>query len=463
VNDLEARIRLELVGVIVLPPEVVPDWGDVRHRVRDDVEPAPGTGLRAAVRRRPLLALAAAVVLAAIPVSALAVEKGDPWWFLRSSAPGYAPAPGSGVEVVQRGSWGGHGWVLTAYRSTGGSLCFQVTATRKAQPLGEGGGACAPVRGVSAPRAGQLPMTVTFLSSGGGPTGGKSYLPRYIAGPVVGTAATVRIRLDDGVVISTPTIPAPSSLGADVRFYITQAPEAARTRGPCLQQALAEARVMPVDLVGLDRGGKVVAELRPSGASPERLAELRCRPPVRQLAPAGSPAKATRSLRTARRLFAQYGASATIEVGKVVDIPAGRPLPNGTIEHITVPSRCWRVDFSNGDWQGTCSSQVERHDPQYFLDYLEVEHVGRDVFVVAHAAARTGAPASRVSLRLSSDMTVSNLPVDGVVVFPVPRRALAAAPQRHVLTGYDSQGHVLGREHVFYRSCPSASARGGTC
>src|ERR1700730_16307383 len=79
------------------------------------------------VRRRPLLALLILLGIALIPVSALAVAKSDPWWFLRFRPIGLGPAKGSQVVVIKRVSWNGQPWVMTAYRSRAGHLCFQIT------------------------------------------------------------------------------------------------------------------------------------------------------------------------------------------------------------------------------------------------------------------------------------------------------------------------------------------------
>jgi hypothetical protein len=102
------------------------------------------------MRRRPLLVALIVVVCVLVPVSALAVAKNDPWWFLRFQPLGLGPAKGSHVVVIKQGSWNGHSWVLTAYRSGAGQLCFELTENApNGRHSGQGGGGCAPVPGSS--------------------------------------------------------------------------------------------------------------------------------------------------------------------------------------------------------------------------------------------------------------------------------------------------------------------------
>jgi hypothetical protein len=89
--------------------------------------------------------------------------------------------------------------------------------------------------------------------------------------------------------------------------------------------------------------------------------------------------------------------------------------------------------------------------------------------VIAQTPPRTGPQISRVDLRLANGQVLTAKPIDGIVVFPIPRNALSTAKsQRGFFTGYDkngqqvsfynSFGHVrFDRQPVYYRSCPPGS------
>src|SRR5580704_5255611 len=108
------------------PHRVLPVSGFAQRRehLLSEIERStPRRGSYRRLRQRPLLVLAFVLVLTAIPVSALAISGQIPlsaWSFLRDHklAPNTPyPIKGTGVVVIKTGSWNGHDWVLTAFRS----------------------------------------------------------------------------------------------------------------------------------------------------------------------------------------------------------------------------------------------------------------------------------------------------------------------------------------------------------
>lgn len=194
---------------------------------------------RRVVTRRRLVALVAALAAVLIPLAAIAASQG--WWFLHDGAP-EAVSP---VVIVKEGVWDGHPWQLVAYRSTTDGFCFGLTP--KTDVLGQGGSlACASLQGVpttpeTKPSA---PLGITYLQSSG--LSGAMQFPLFVSGPVVERAAEVVLTFADGSVVRTPTFPAPSRLGAALRFYAVQLPDLAS------QPRLVKA-------AGVDAGGRVVA------------------------------------------------------------------------------------------------------------------------------------------------------------------------------------------------------------
>jgi hypothetical protein len=187
-----------------------------------------------------VIAVAAAVTLV---LAMIAVGATQGWWFLQS---GGAPKPLGSVDVVKTGSWNGHQWALTAYRSGTDGICFAITPGGGANSTGVGAGmACDQITGVALTPETKpsSPHGITFLS------GCQPNLANYIVGPVVNSALQVEITLTDGTVIRTPTFPAPADLG-DIRFYATP-----------LQGSCAKGDTNPSELLDLDQNGQIVARL----------------------------------------------------------------------------------------------------------------------------------------------------------------------------------------------------------
>jgi hypothetical protein len=292
---------------------------------------------------------------------------------------------------------------------------------------------------------------------------------RYIVGPVVSKATEVVITLADGTVRRTPTFSAPTALGR-MRFYAVSAPTASTSTGShtsCGQRVASFASTRPAKLIGLDANGHTVAKLTAPG-QPPGFAQAFCAPHRNHFVlPPNLPA-AGRNLKTVGRVTGPYGARATIAVGNVVPIASGRILPSGRVKHFAQLSRCWKVSFSNGQSQGTCTPQTKRYEQELSP---QVQHAGRDTFVIAQTPPRAGPQIVRVVLRLANGQGLTAKPIDGIVVFAIPRTALSTTEsQRGYLTGYDNNGrHVsfynsfghgarFDRQPVYYRSCPPGSS-----
>jgi len=461
-NDVLARAAL-LSGSPVDANGRVTQSGGLSSRRR---------GLRSVrgVRRRPLLVALIVVVCVLVPVSALAVAKDDPWWFLRYQPLGLGPAKGSHVVVIKQGSWNGQSWVLTAYRNRAAQLCFELTENApNGHHSGQGAGGCGPVPGSSVATANvRRTVSITYLAGSLGATNGHGPV-HYIVGPVVSKATEVVITLANGTVMRTPTFAAPTALGLTTRFYAESVPTTSTSPGShtsCGQRVAAMASTRPAKLIGLDANGRTVAELRVHGQRPG-FAQAFCAPHRNHFAlPPNLPA-AGRDLKTVGRVTGPYGARATIAVGNVVPIAAARILPNGRLKHFTQLSRCWKVSFSNGQSQGTCTPETKRNEPELSP---QVQHAGRDTFVIAQTPPRTGLPIARVVLRLANGELISAKPIDGIVVFAIPQNALSTTKsQRGFLIGYDKNGrqlsfynsfghHRFDRQPVYYRSCPPGSS-----
>lgn len=214
----------------------VSDWPDVLERAGE----RRSAGL---VTKRRLVMVVA--ILAAVLVPLAAVGAANEWWFLKF---GSAPTPTKAPGVVKEGEWDGHPWQLIAYPSGTDGLCFSVTPKRSTG-VGEGGAlACGPFAGVArTPETKESPdMTITFLSGSA-----SKELPAYIAGPVIGKASEVEIRLGNGDVLRVPTFAGPEPL-QHIRFYATQLPSGLQTtprRFPTFLKWVA----------GLDANGNIVA------------------------------------------------------------------------------------------------------------------------------------------------------------------------------------------------------------
>ena len=96
--------------------------------------------------------------------------------------------------MVTQGEWDGHEWQLAAYPSTTDGLCFALGP--KDSSTSEGGGfmTCTPFAGV--PRTERTKngpdMKISYMI---GTLAGSAH---FIAGLVVASASTVRIRFSDG-------------------------------------------------------------------------------------------------------------------------------------------------------------------------------------------------------------------------------------------------------------------------
>jgi len=207
--------------------EIAPDWVNVLRRA--------GLGGRSRRLSRRSLLIAFATILVTLIASALAISSEYQWWFL--SEEGMGPAPSKeGVVIVARGTWSGHDWILSAYRTTdlgadGTSkegIC--VGFLRGGLPSGRGGSmGCGAIPSGSRGHPGEL----SFVSS---PRPEKG-LPALVYGPVVASASHVRIEFVDGNSIEAKTIAAPRQLGLSVGFFAVPL--------PCVCRAEKELPVSP--------------------------------------------------------------------------------------------------------------------------------------------------------------------------------------------------------------------------
>jgi hypothetical protein len=161
-----------------------------------------------------------------------------------------APADGlsSGEVTVASGRWHSTAWRLTATDSARGRYCVSVALGGRVDASGCGsvkpGGTEALVQGVK------------YISTNGLDVRNGRRMPNYVAGPVVGGAARVRIKLSNGVTIVTPVLPPPRGLTHDISFFATEKP-----CGP-----------VPISISARNRDGRVVAFLRVIGPSRFRRA-----------------------------------------------------------------------------------------------------------------------------------------------------------------------------------------------
>jgi len=473
--DVEPLIKRDLAQLLPLPPNVQPDWADVQRRVRCPTRTTRGPllrrcldasgGILTSARRRPLLALLLVALAAAVPLSALAVEKSDPWWFLRfPGMVGEGPAKGTEVVLIKEGSWNGQRWALTAYQSVSGHLCYDMTLESAAgSPTAQGAGGCSATIGsiVPIPGGGHRRLTVSFEGGTLSSTETRNALIHYVTGPVIATASNVRITLATGAVITTPAFAVPSALGMPIRFYLARLPLPDKRASTCEQRANAFAQTRPVSLVGLAADGKVVASF---GIPAPHSLHL-CEPHRNHFVPV--PELAGKPFTKVGRVHGPYGATATISVSPVIGMHLARRLPNGTFKRFVQSSRCWKVTFSNGQSQGTCVPLAKQYEPE-LGPWLQ--HAGRDTFVFVSVPPRIGAAIARVDLQLANGQTLTKKPLHGVVVFAVPKNALSTKKsQRGWLIAYDKAGHVLiqdnsfghvrfARQAVYYRSCPPGTS-----
>lgn len=244
-----------------------------------EAEAAPPTSAgpyrRSRLLRRPRALLIAAVIIGVVvlaPLSALAVTQG--WWFFRF---GQAPTPISQVVVVARGVWQGTPWTVTAYRSTTDGICTAFTPRRHPRFAVTAAMGCDQIAGVPVTSQTKVsqPHRISYLAGEG-----NARFPGYAVGPVIASAATVAISLNDHHTIRVATVVAPKALGADVRFFIARLPAGLNWNPP--------SGLSPVTgVAGIDAHSRVVARLvihgRPVNATLYRVSN---RGKLVQLSPA---------------------------------------------------------------------------------------------------------------------------------------------------------------------------------
>jgi hypothetical protein len=181
--------------------------------------------------------------------------------------------------------------------------------------------------------------------------------------------------------------------------------------------------------------------------------------------PSNLPA-AGRDLKPVKEITGPYGGTATIEVGGIIPMTSYNPSPSGNVVHVVAKSRCWRVSFSDGESLGTCLPLTKTKDPE---SWVAVQHLGSDTFIVVQSEPRIGTAIARIEFRLANGHVLNAKPIDGIVVFAIPRNALnATKSQLGFLASYDAEGrravydnnfaHVqTNRQPVYYRSCPPGS------
>jgi hypothetical protein len=236
----------------------------------------------------------------------------------------------------------------------------------------------------------------------------------------------------------------------------------------CRQSLIAFGRVSPAKVVGLS-GQEVVAEMQiPIIRTFVRRQLNQCGRPYRNefVMPTYLPA-AARKLKVVERVTAPYGATATVAVGGLTPLRVGQYLSNGRLKRFIQMSRCWRVSFSDGQSLGTCTPLTKVLNPDY---WLAVQHAGRDTFLVIEAGPRVGQQAVRITFQLEDGHVLSKTPIDGIVVFAIPRYDLTTRSQHGFIVGYDARGRPLSvrlgmtpkpaatGQIVYYRSCPRGSA-----
>lgn len=464
-RDLEFAVGERLSRCAVLPEQIAPDWADVCLRAglaTTAVTTPQPQAKRRHVRRRKGLAIALlAVLLGALALTAIGVSRDDPWWFMRFASPAQKPAAGAKIVIVERGTWKGVGWILTAYRTQIGTLCYEVTrAAANGQPINRGGGeACGLVPGGTVPHSRQRAPSITYFA------GSDSGIPNHVVGAVVGSATQIKVRLGGGEVLTTATLAPPGSLGlSTIRFFAAMLPAAhAATTTSCQSAVMADWRTSPIQLTGLDHSGHVAARWHSPIGTAKAAAALRCSKQNQQpVVPPNSPAAASK-MRPVLRLAAPYGAHATLNVSPPVRLRGERMLPSGQIRTIHPLVRCWKIAFSDQTHFGTCSQQIEPGPASPYFSRGGY-HVGRDVFVwVVATRHATQPPIATVALQVTKTQTLVTRPFGGVALFAVPRFALNTHGARHRITLYDGNHRTVAAWWVYYHSCRNRSASGGEC
>ena len=240
--------RLAAVLNAVLPETA--STGDWDRVVRD----ANRTGLArrllrpVTLQRRLALAGTLAVLVALIPLSALAVTNN--WWFF--STPLSVPSPIGDLVTIDQGQWGGVPWALTAYNTTSHGLCISVTpnppsghpTTPSETPAASGTMlGCGLVRGLSeAPNDTSAPELTLVSAAYTGTDGTQVNVLAGATAPDVAEVATVG---GGGGQVTAETTPAPSELGLPVRFFIMRLTGGTR----------------PVDVQALDTSGHLLQDV----------------------------------------------------------------------------------------------------------------------------------------------------------------------------------------------------------
>lgn len=234
-----------------------PSWDDVLARAGRRGHRSRG--------RTIVLALTVIAVVVVVPLVAVAAVSND-WWFLKHETK--ANTPTREPVVIKEGAFGGKQWQLVAYPAADG-LCYSLTFTAAKANGGGSAAGCGSVVGFPSQHPNPQ-MTITYMGSGGSPS-----FPNWITGPVIPTAATVRIRIAART-ITTPTFAAPSSLGR-IRFYAVELP---RNVNPFFQRKPKPGTRPPQPLhwvAGYDSHGQIVACLNPDKSTNGLSALSACR------------------------------------------------------------------------------------------------------------------------------------------------------------------------------------------
>lgn len=166
----------------------------------------------------------------------------------------------------------------------------------------------------------------------------------------------------------------------------------------------------PARLVAYDAPGRIVGIETPPWFPPQRVPEA-----------------ATR-LRPVLRVRGPEGAVAVLRVG-----------------HRVRGYRCWRVDLGTRQTPGACSEPTATV-PSIWPDV--VQPAGRDLFVIGH----TVGPIARVQLEFPNGDVRRTRPVSGLFVIAVPRSHLTRERQTAFVVGYASEGSVIQRKGVVFRT-----------
>jgi len=225
------------------PSQRVADWGDVLRRVA--VTPSVPAGAKPERRRRTrvrwvLVALAILIAIS-IPLTALAVS--EDWWFL-----GAAPDPAGAVDAVDSGVWNGIPWVLVAYDSKSGGVCYGLSINVPQATRPNGTLSCAFVDDSGKPQ-----HSLSYLAAGSEENG----FPRYAAGAVPADAVMMELHIADGSIVRTQTLPRSATLHTDVRFFVTRLPAGGPADGKITTISALDGSGRSLACVAVDnRGGE---------------------------------------------------------------------------------------------------------------------------------------------------------------------------------------------------------------